>query len=232
MNYREYMRRVNHNYGLARQVLAGSISAIEAVWLAATWQTGIGEKISSHIRQESFHDIICGLFTGQLANLGKSGHDTVDMEPDGTIGLQEQKSCDVNRDRIWRNQNGVLYHGAAVPGKKPSGLTSQIRASYSLGDASHRATKKMHTTLMVFDVNSTTNREAPIAAWQLDGEWLAKNRLNKAGKVTVTVGSFIKHGREISANPRAPLMGWKAWCDQLRSDPSVPVHRMLASHVV
>jgi hypothetical protein len=137
INYREFMRRVNHNYGLARRVLAGTLSAMAAVEQAATWQTGIGQRISSHIRQDSYHDIICGMFTGQLANLSKAGHDCVDMEPCGEIGFHEHKTCDVDRTKIWRNQRGTLHHGAATPGKIPSGLTSQIRASCHQEPAHH-----------------------------------------------------------------------------------------------
>lgn len=232
MDYPEFSDRVTHNYRLAARVLDGSMTAMEAVLRSATWQTGIGEEISSHVKQDSFHDIISGMFTGQLANLGKTGHDCVDMEPDGTIAFHEHKTCDVDRTKIWRNQNGALYHGSAVPGKCPSGLTSQISAAYALGNDAHRNTKRMTTTLTLFDVKGPGNREAPVAAWQISGDWLLENRLTKSGRITVTVGSFINHGREISNNTLAPLMGWKAWCDQLRSDPSVPVRQMKAGMVV
>lgn len=232
MDYTEFMNRVNYNYTQATLVIAGRLSAMAAVELAATWQTGVGETISSHIKQDSFHDIIGGMFSGQLANLGKTGHDCVDMEPDGTIAYREHKTCDVDRTKIWKNQNGSLFHGSATPGKIPSGLTSQIQASYSLGNDAHRNTKRLTTTLTLFDVKGTGNREAPFASWQISGDWLLENRLTKSGYAVVTVGSFINHGTETSHNPRAPLLGWQAWCDQLRTDPNVPVRLTKAGKVV
>lgn len=222
MDYDEFMSRVNHNYFLASQVLAGSLSALGAVGRAATWQTSIGAVISSHVIQDSFHDIISGLFTGQLANLDRTGHDCVDMEPDGTVAFHEHKTCDVDRTKIWKNQNGSLYHGSAVAGKKPSGLTSQISAAYSLGNEAHRNTKRRTTTLMIFDVHGPGNREAPVAAWQISGDWLMENRLTKSGHATVKVGSFINHGWEVSSNPLAALMGWSAWCESLKNDALIP----------
>jgi hypothetical protein len=232
MDYQEFMRRINHNYSLANRVLAGTITAMAAVMAAATWQRGINEPISSHLLQANFHDIITSMFQGHLANLDQTGPDAYDMDEDGTIGFFEHKSCDVNRNKIWRNQNGALFHGAAVEGKIPSGLTSQIQAAYKLGNLAHRNTKRLRTILTLFDVHSETNCEAPVAAWELDGDWLVENRLTKSGSVTVTVGSFINHGREISFNPRAPLMGWDAWINELKTSDKIPVYRMHASRVV
>lgn len=232
LDYPEFMRRVNHNYRLARQVLAGNMTALEAVHRALTWQTSRPGEVSSHIVVDSFHDIVCGLFTGQLANLARSGHDAYDMDPDGEVVLLEHKTCDVDRSKIWRNQNGALCHGAAVPGRIPSGLTSQIRAAYQLGDAAHRDTKRIRTNLLLFDVCGPGNREAPFAAWSISGDWLVENRLKRDGHAVVTVGTFRQHGEEISANPRAPLLGWDAWVDGLRNDPTLPVVLMRAGRVV
>ena len=232
MQYPEFMKRINHNYPLINRVRAGTMTAMAAVAEAATWQRGVNEPISSHLLEANFHDIITSMFQGHLANMEQTGHDAYDMDEDGTIGFFEHKSCDVNRNKIWRNQNGALFHGSATVGKIPSGLTSQIQASYQLGNVAHRDTKRLRTILTVFDVRSEINCEAPIAAWELNGDWLVDNRLTKSGSATVTVGSFIKYGREISNNPRAPLMGWDAWINELKISDKVPVFRTHASRVI